>query len=291
MSAVGFHDGERAVQRRAGVETEAARLEGMLHRATLSGGFARFLAGRRFAALAGRDGAGRLWVSALAAEPGFLAVDDPTTLTIATTPVVGDPLYRLPAGQAIGIVVIEFATRRRVRVNGTLTEVSDRELRIDVDQAYGNCPQYIQPRSLTPAPGGAASGTTRRSGHLTADDVAQLRRADTVFVGTAHPTRGTDASHRGGPAGFVRVDGNRLSWPDYQGNAMFNTLGNLEVDARAALLVPDFRTGTSLQLAGTALTEWIPAGAPDDADGTGRRVRFDVDEVVSGRLLPVRAQR
>jgi len=38
---------------------------------------------------------------------------------------------------------------------------------------------------------------------------------------------GCDASHRGGPPGFVQVDGGgaTLLWPDYVGNWMFNTIG------------------------------------------------------------------
>ena len=47
----GFHDGELAVQRQAGVEREARRLERMLDLPDLSGGAGRFLADRTFAAI------------------------------------------------------------------------------------------------------------------------------------------------------------------------------------------------------------------------------------------------
>ena len=57
----GFHAGELTVQRRAGVEAEAARLAPMLAPAELRGGLATFLADRTFAVLAARDLAGRLW--------------------------------------------------------------------------------------------------------------------------------------------------------------------------------------------------------------------------------------
>ena len=43
----------------------------------------------------------------------------------------------------------------------------------------------------------------------------------------------------------------RLRWPDYAGNAMFLTLGNLELNPAAGLLVPGWKTGTSLHLTGS----------------------------------------
>src|SRR4051812_3655585 len=112
----GFHAGELAVQRRAGVEDEAARLSGMLAPAELRGGLGLFLAGRTYAAMSARDRAGRLWVSPLAGDPGFLAVTGPTTLEIGAAPGPGDPLHGLPAGQAVGLLVIEYVARRRARV-------------------------------------------------------------------------------------------------------------------------------------------------------------------------------
>ena len=283
----GFHLGELAVQRQAGVSAEAARLAGMLAPGELRGGFVKFLAERTFAALTARDRRGRLWVSPLSGRPGFLAADGPTTLAVHAQPRAGDPLHELPAGQPVGLLVIEFATRRRVRVNGTLAAVDPAAgLRIDVEQAYGNCPQYIQPRILIPDAGAAAPPPVRRDSLLDPADVDLVRAADTFMIGTVHPDRGADSSHRGGPAGFVRVvDDTHLWWPDYAGNNMFNTLGNLAVDPTAALLFPDFATGRTVQASGTATVEWSPAGD----DGTGRRVHFTVAEIISGQLLPVHA--
>jgi hypothetical protein len=38
---------------------------------------------------------------------------------------------------------------------------------------------------------------------MATDDIELIRSADTFFLGTTHSERGNDASHRGGPAGFV----------------------------------------------------------------------------------------
>ena len=144
----GFHAGELAVQRRAGVEDDAARLSGMLAPADLRSGLGLFLAGRTYAAMSARDGAGRLWVSPLVGEPGFLEVLGPTTLEIGAAPGPGDPLHDLPAGQAVGLLVIEYAVRRRARINGRLVAADAGRLVVEASEAYGNCPQYIPARPL-----------------------------------------------------------------------------------------------------------------------------------------------
>jgi uncharacterized protein len=302
MTAAGFHEGERAVQRRAGTEHDAGRLSGMLDRPWLDGGFSRFLAARTFAVLSGRDAAGRLWASPLAGRAGMLDAHG-TVLKVHAVPAAGDPLAGLPAGQPVGLIAIEFAIRRRVRINGTLERVTPNGLMIAVDQAYGNCPQYIQMRELRqvpafglgdpgagPGPGDQALGGDAVRGELTEEDADQIRRSDTFFLGTAHPTRGADCSHRGGPMGLVRVAGNELWWPDYPGNKMFNSLGNLAVDPTAALLFAGFGSGRVLHLSGTAVTEWGTPGEPGDDGGTGRRVRFTPSAIQSGPPLPVRSR-
>ena len=98
MTAAGFHEGERAVQRRAGTEHDADRLSGMLDAPWLDGGFSRFLAARTFAALCGRDASGRVWVSPLA-WAGMLDAHG-TVLKVHTVPAAGDPLAGLPAWPA-----------------------------------------------------------------------------------------------------------------------------------------------------------------------------------------------
>jgi hypothetical protein len=286
---VGFHAGELAVQHQAGVEAEAARLEGMLEPVALGGGIVKFLADRTFAALTARDRAGLLWITPLSGPPGFVAVTSPTTLEVHAEPLAGDPLHELPADQPVGLVVVEFATRRRVRINGTLIQAGNGSLVLQVEQAYGNCPQYIQARKLAPGSiGPGDAGDVRRGTAFALEDVKLIRRSDTFFLGTTHPDRGSDASHRGGPRGFVRVDGNQLWWPDYPGNNMFNSFGNLAIDPETALVFLDFRTGRTLQLTGAAEIEWDALGQPGDDGHTGRRARFTLRHLVAGHLLAVR---
>jgi uncharacterized protein len=282
MTARGFHEGELATQRRAGVEADAKRLETMLDSAHLSAGSAKFLASQKFSALSGHDRSGVLWISPLVAPAGFLQAEN-NLLRVSALPREGDPLHRMPIGQQVGLIVIDFAARRRMRVNGTLVDGDDAGLTVQTDQAYGNCPQYIHRRepdvSVFAAPRAADA---RHATHLDATDQAMIAASDTFFLGTNHPTRGSDASHRGGPAGFVRVNSSkRLWWPDYPGNNLFNSFGNLAVDDEAALLFIDFLSGATLHISGTAQVQWTHPGVAGDDGGVGRHVAFSVDSVVA----------
>ena len=279
--AVGFHSGELAAQRRAGVEAEAARLRPMMGPGELRGGAVALLAHAPFAAITARDRDGRLWISPMTGPPGFLAAATPTRLSLRDTLPVGDPLHGLHDSQPVGIVVMDFAAKRRVRINGTLTATDGGMLQVDVTQAYGNCPQYIHPRAISAENEVVATDLhIERNIDIAADDIALIRSADTFFLGTTHPERGNDASHRGGPAGFVHADHNSVEWPDFAGNNMFNSFGNLEIDPTAALLFIDFDSGRTLQLSGKAVVEWGKSVARGD---TGRWVRFTTERVVGSR--------
>ncbi len=144
--AAGFHAGELAVQSRAGVGPQAARLAPMVARGQLSAGMAAFVSGVTFAAMTARDSTGRLWVSPLFGAAGFLSATSPTVLQITAPVPDPDPLHRLRSGQPVGLIAMNFMTRRRVRINGSLTSSEEGRLTIAVGQAYGNCPQYIQRR-------------------------------------------------------------------------------------------------------------------------------------------------
>jgi uncharacterized protein len=288
-AATGFHGGELAVQRRAGVEAEAARLAAMVGRGQFGAGKAAFLSETTFAAIAARDRTGRLWTSPLLGPPGFLIAASPTTLEIRAPLGSADPLHGLPDGQPVGVVAINFSTRRRVRINGSLASTDAGRLAVDVDQAYGNCPQYIQQRDVhIDAPPDDERACWYSGIILRPKDIRLIEAADTFFLGTTHATAGNDASHRGGAQGFVRVVGEHVCWPDYPGNNMFNSFGNLAADPTAALLFVDFRAGIALQLSGRATVFWGDQSAADDGAPTGRRVEFVPEQVITTSMPALR---
>ena len=72
---------------------------------------------------------------------------------------------------------------------------------------------------------------------FTADDQAFIESAVYFFIATADAAGRPDCSFKGGPPGFVRVTGaNELAFPDYDGNGMFKSLGNMLVNANVGLL-------------------------------------------------------
>lgn len=68
------------------------------------------------------------------------------------------------------------------------------------------------------------------------DDIELIESAEFFFLATAHG-QSIDCSFKGGPRGFVNVTGPTiLEWPDYDGNSMYRSLGNLSKSPRAGLL-------------------------------------------------------
>jgi len=72
---------------------------------------------------------------------------------------------------------------------------------------------------------------------FTADDTAFVESAIYFFIATADAEGRPDCSFKGGPPGFVRVTApDELAYPDYDGNGMFKSLGNLLVNPHVGLL-------------------------------------------------------
>src|ERR1700716_2364222 len=72
---------------------------------------------------------------------------------------------------------------------------------------------------------------------FTADDKAFIESAIYFFLSTADAEGRPDCSFKGGAPGFVRVTGpSELAFPDYDGNGMFKSLGNLAVNPHVGLL-------------------------------------------------------
>jgi predicted pyridoxine 5'-phosphate oxidase superfamily flavin-nucleotide-binding protein len=72
---------------------------------------------------------------------------------------------------------------------------------------------------------------------FTPDDQAFIESAIYFFVATADAEGRPDCSFKGGAPGFVRVTGpSELAFPDYDGNGMFKSLGNLLVNPSVGLL-------------------------------------------------------
>jgi len=286
-----YHPGEIEVQERAGVRSMAERV-GNIIRPTIAPAAREFLEELPVVVLGSVGADGRVWASLLVGEPGFVRALGERTVRIDATPFPGDPLAEAlqGAGTQVGVLAIDLATRRRLRLNGE-AERRPEGIYVRTHQVYANCPKYIQARE--PEIGGAEPGlqdghALRYSG-LTDGHRRLISEADTFFIASAHPEGGADTSHRGGNPGFVRLlDKSTLEFPDYSGNTMFNTLGNIASNPSAGLLFLDFEGGGTLQLTGDARIVW-DAGRAARFAGAERVVEFRVQEAVETRgVVPLR---
>jgi uncharacterized protein len=214
-------------------------------------------------------------------QSGFITARAERTLRIAAGLPGEDPLRAgLAPGQSLGVLVLDPERRRRLRINGRVTVADECAIEMETAEVFGNCPKYIQARVPQDNTEDRRTGVARRGRALTAPQRLAIEGADTLFIASGHTGTGVDASHRGGQPGFVRVlDERTLRLPDYAGNNMFQTLGNIAADARVGLLFVDFDTGTRLQLTGEARLLW---DRPDFADlkGAERAVEIQIGEIV-----------
>lgn len=286
-----FHAGEQLVQRRLGVRERMETVGRRVLRNFMPDQHREFFAGLPFLVLAAIDGEGQPWAAAVTGAPGFLSTPDDMTLRVAA-----EAPADLAAGADIGAVGIDFAARRRNRANGVVAGIGEGSFDIAVRQSFGNCPKYIQARHWTMLGAGEHSpGRVVRQRGLGATERTLIAAADTFFIASAlgsvrdRPSQGADASHRGGPPGFVRVDDERtLAVPDFTGNSYFNTLGNLALNPRCGLLFIDFATGTTLAIAAEAEIIWEGAEVRRFA-GAQRVIRFRLGDCATlPAALPLR---
>jgi uncharacterized protein len=94
---------------------------------------------------------------------------------------------------------------------------------------------------------------------FTEGDCAFVARSSMFFLATADAEGQPDVSYKGGVPGFVRiVDEQTLAFPDYDGNGMFKSLGNILVNPKVGLLFIDFESPNRMRVSGTATI------SPDD---------------------------
>ena len=285
-----FHRGEKKIQARLGIQDKMEALGGRVIRDVMPEQHQAFFAQLPLLIVGTVDDCGRPWASALTGNPGFVRAIDPKTLEVTARPVYGDPLGKaLIDGADIGVLGLEFETRRRNRANGKIVRTSEYGVEIGVAQSFGNCPKYIQTRQhqfADDSMGNQDKKVVKRGTALSRDEAALIARSDTLFIASQFTeddedwSHGVDVSHRGGQSGFVIVaHESLLLFPDYAGNCMFNTLGNIEINPKCGLLFIDFDSGDCLQLTGEAEILWEPEHFCR-FPGAERVVSFQLEEVI-----------
>ncbi|MEO1391361.1 MAG: pyridoxamine 5'-phosphate oxidase family protein [Cyanobacteria bacterium J06634_5] len=255
-----FHEGELSLQAQVGAQARIDTQGRRMIRPYLIAQHRQFFAALPYVILGSVDDAGAPWASILTGSPGFLLTPDEHTLRIVTSHLSAGAPLSVAVGDDVGVLGIELKTRRRNRINGTVSRMHSDGFEVHVQQSFGNCPQYIQSRQvISSEPGDSVSAVVSECSVFSEADKALIASADTFFIATAYQAKsagrssGVDVSHRGGHPGFVVIEGDRtLTIPDFSGNNHFNTLGNILLNPHAGLLFIDFDTGTLLHLTGTA---------------------------------------
>ena len=304
-----FHSGEQWVQSKLGVREQMERFGRRVIRDHMPDQHREFYQQMPYIFIGHADSDGWPWASILFGEPGFMQTPSGKQLHINAQVTPGDPLAKTLhevlgntnaqsdhiAGVPLGLLGVELSTRRRNRLAGRATHISEAGIAINIDQSFGNCPQYIQSRSWSlPNKNVATKAQVVSESVNTLDEQAKelIANSDTFFVSSfvanrdgvldnsGVPSEGVDISHRGGMPGFVRHNVNEngkslLTIPDYLGNFHFNTLGNFVKNPKAGLLFVDFERGHLLMLTGTVEILWDSEEA-QHFDGAERLWTFEL---------------
>lgn len=211
------------------------------------------------------------------AEGGIIGIK--TAVTGRFDPVVeelfgkeanGEVVREEGKGRMVSGLTLDLETRKRVKMYGRMIagalstredEITDRkqhvaevQLVLKIEQSLGNCPKYLNKKAIVPAH--AEPELVSDSAILPQRAIDLIEKADLFFISSSNHQQDMDTNHRGGPPGFVRVVSNTgpgavLCYPEYSGNRLYQTLGNLQVNPLAGLCIPDFETGDMLYLTGT----------------------------------------
>lgn len=260
MTTKQFHEGELQLQEQTGMRKKIDVMARHMMRDFMPDEHRDFFTGLEYIFLGTVDKSGLPHAAVLPGPRGFVLSPDPKTLVIQTGDRHGRAAFdALEFGQPVGVLGLDLSNRRRNRMHGYISTLDDRSISITVGQSYGNCPKHITIRQISDSSVLSRPRKIIEGPALDAAEMDIVSTSDTFFIasyirdGSDAPYEGVDISHRGGPPGFVSVDSpTQLTIPDYRGNYLFNTLGNLLMNPDAGLLFVDFETGDQLHIHGKA---------------------------------------
>ena len=278
-----FSEGELYVQKLAGEDAIAQTRTPMALSSQLHSFSANFIKNQLLFNVTSTDANNNVWISMLSGTPNFITVLDYKTIKIDKTLIVSPTedifFTNIQSNKQVGLLFIDWETSRRYRLNGSIKEEGT-DLVITIQETYGICPKYIQKRSfeytnLSTIP------TLISKGNLLNDKHKKLiNHANTFFLGTSGASKKVDASHKGGKPGFVSfINNDTIRIPDYPGNSMFNSLGNLYENPNAGLIFMDYNTNMMLQLTGKGQIQFNQTTTNDltKSGNTGRFWLFTID--------------
>ena len=255
-----FHQGELRLQDQFGLREKLASMAERVMHDFIPDKQRAFFESLEYLLLGTVGPEGESFASLLTGEVGFINTPTADQMVIHTGPREHRPEFdALAVGELVGVLGIDFSNRRRNRMHGRVTALDAETIAINVIQFYGNCPKYILERDISQRDPSTNRQRPQSQTTLSSGDTNLIAASDTFFIasyvrdGSGEPYEGVDISHRGGKPGFISIDSDsQITFPDYSGNFLFNTIGNLLVNPQAGLLFIDFETGDQLHVQGKA---------------------------------------
>ncbi|KAK1450894.1 oxidoreductase FAD-binding domain-containing protein [Colletotrichum cuscutae] len=191
-------------------------------------------------------------------------------------------------GKLVSGLAIDLTTRDRVKFGGRMvagavtvssdgiaaaedrssSSSSEVQIAVHVEESLGNCPKYLNKKDVIPR-ASLLKGRVERELPLSEEAVKVVRGADMLFLTSGHEEGGDDGgsgssmdtNHRGGSRGFVRVARNdeggvEIVYPEFSGNRLYQTLGNLKLNPLVGIAIPDFETSDVLYV---SITQFLPS--------------------------------
>ncbi len=256
MSAI-YNKGEIALQEKFGETKMANRVRRAIKNEIVPGAIA-FIENQSMVIVSSVDENNNVWTSLLIGDYGLASVVNQNEILFDTKKIqssTNDVFFKNTAKEnsKMGSIFIELGSRRRFRINGNVNHETT-NIHLQIEEAYPNCPKYIQRRILTITKNSKKATPEISSGtQLNTSQKTLILKSDTFFVGSQSTDEKLDSSHRGGNPGFIQIlENSDLKIPDYIGNSMYNTLGNIFENPNVGLLFIDFKQGNTLQITGTA---------------------------------------
>lgn len=257
------------------------------------------------------DSQKRPWTSLWGGHPGFsehLGGGIIGTRTIVDG--VHDPVVQALVGDAekgemvpgeqkmISGLTIDLMTRKRVKIFGRMVAGCVGEVDVEyedgierkegapkkqdqiqlvqkIEQSLGNCPKYLNQYEITPAL--VTSELVSQASTLSPEAKSLILKSDMFFLSSS-TLEDMDTNHRGGPTGFVRIlSDTEIVYPEYSGNRLYQSLGNLQMDPKIGMSFPHYETGDVLYTTGEAKI-LIGSDAAAVLPGSNLAVKINIDE-------------
>lgn len=266
-------------------------------------------------ALGTLDSDARPWTTLWGGSPGFseplggnfigtrTLVDgkyDPVVQALVGDASDGEMIQPEDGGKMLSGLAIDLMTRKRVKIAGEMIAGTVKEVQVEVkgepdtkqdqiqlvtkiDQSLGNCPKYLNQYELHSAL--VNSTLTSKGSSLSDEGRALISNSDMFFLTTSSPVD-ADTNHRGGPPGFVRIiSPTQIIYPEYSGNRLYQSLGNLKMNPKIGITFPDYETGDVLYITGTT-DVLVGMDAANLLPGSNLAVKIKIDEarLVKGGL-------